>query len=359
MSKNFFFKSLHYENYRGIKKLSIEQLRRVNIVGGLNGVGKTTFLDGIFTVLARNHPMLFSRPFLIRQSKLPYPNGFDYVFNDFDPTKIVKIHGEALSGSFSATLESSNNQGAQISSRNGFQQTNDFKNSSLDASRSIALRVSTNNNTLKDESVFSQPSEDDLGLNIKAFNVARTPAAAYSGNPASNPAEDAQRYSILFKERRTENLIKYLRLLYTDLKGLQLLQEGGLPVLYAEFSDGSMQQCVLLGGGFQMMLSISLMMMTIKNGIFLFDEIDNAIHHSLLKDFWELVAKLADDNNSQVFAVTHSRECIRFAVEGFVSAGRLSDLAYFRLEEGLMKTNCVSYDGEELVEALSSDWEMR
>ena len=303
--------------------------------------------------------MVLARPFMVRQSKVPFPNGYDYIFNDLDTSKVVRIFGMANTGEYEAKINSFLASAGQFNAPNSFQNNSDITNSSLEASRSVSLRVSTNNNQKYDEFIFSQPSEDNFSVNVKKANEARTPPAAYVGNIMSNPAEDAQKLSILIKDRRTEKLYKYLRLLYPDLVNLQLLQEGGVPVIYALFSDDSMQQTILLGGGFQMMLSVALAMMTIKDGVFLFDEIDNTIHHSLLKDFWSLVARLADDTNGQVFSVTHSRECIGYAVEGFQLDGRLADLAYFRLEEGLNKTNCISYDGSDLVEALSSDWELR
>src|SRR5471030_50459 len=258
MSTNYFFKSLNFENYRGIKKLSIENLRRVNLIGGNNGVGKTSILDGIFLMLARGNPLVISRPFMVRQSKLPFPNGFDYIFHDFKSDKIAKISGAAQGGDYSLSIESAA-VNIQFNAQNTVASVNEFSGMSGGNNKGIKLTVATNNN----------------GFTLRQGNVAQTPAAAYVSSGVLNPAEDAQRYSILMKERRTERLYDYLRLLYSDLKNIQLLQEGGVPVLYVEFSDGSMAQTALLGGGFQMMLSISLLMMTIKNGVFLFDEIDN------------------------------------------------------------------------------------
>jgi len=358
MSTNYFFKSLNFENYRGIKKLSIENLRRVNLIGGNNGVGKTSILDGIFLMLARGNPLVISRPFMVRQSKLPFPNGFDYIFHDFKSDKIAKISGAAQGGDYSLSIESAA-VNIQFNAQNTVASVNEFSGMSGGNNKGIKLTVATNNNALIDIIEYFQPAEDNIGFTLRQGNVAQTPAAAYVSSGVLNPAEDAQRYSILMKERRTERLYDYLRLLYSDLKNIQLLQEGGVPVLYVEFSDGSMVQTALLGGGFQMMLSISLLMMTIKNGVFLFDEIDNTIHYALLKDFWALVSRLADETNGQVFAVTHSRECVASAIEGFKSVSRLPDLAYFRLEEGLEQTNCIAYDSSDLVDAMSADWEIR
>lgn len=359
MSKSYFFQDLNFENYRGIQKLSIPNLKRVNLIGGLNGVGKTTILDGIFSFLGRGHPLALSRPFMVRNSKLPYPNGFDYLYYNYNPSNVAKIYGRARTGDFSVYFQSAYVSNVQINSQNLPNIALDLSTLPDGASRSVVLKVSTDDNKLTDEIVFSQPSEDNVGYHVKQGNIAKTPPAAYTSSATFNASEDAQRFSILLKERRVERLYEYLRFMYSDLKALQLLQEGGLPVLYAEFSDLSLSQVVLLGGGFQMMLSVCLLMMTTKDAIFLFDEIDNTIHHSLLNQFWSLVSKLASETNGQVFAVTHSRECIGAAVKGFQKENNLADLAYYRLEEGVNRVECVSYDGQELIDALSSDWEMR
>jgi hypothetical protein len=357
MSKKFFFHSINFQNYRGIESLSIKNLRRVNIIGGLNGVGKTTVLDGILLMLGRTNHWVMARPFAANNFHLPYPNGYDYLFRDYDSSKPVKIFGTASTGMFHLQVTSSKLYEVQSTTNVKLEpERTDF--SSAD-SRGITLTLATSGQNSGDTILYGQNSPENLIMNVKVGGVASTPAGSFITSLGASPLEDAQRYSVLMKERRTEPLYKYLRLLFPDLLKIQLLHEGGAPILYVEFSDNTMVQSPLLGGGFKLMLSTALVMMTVKNGVFLFDEIDNTIHHSLLGDFWALVAELAADTNGQVFAVTHSRECIGAAVTGFKKANRLGDLGYYRLEEHLNETAAIAYDGPELEEALLSDWEMR
>lgn len=338
--------------------MSIPNLRRINIIGGVNGVGKSTVLEAILLMLARTNPLILSRPYMKRQMKMPYPDGFSYLFNDFDTQKIVKFYGKANSGSFDLTLKSQDVHDLQINSPNSNFSNNEISQR-ISESKGLSLTLTTNNLTLKDEMVYSQPSPDNLGLNIKQGNIARTPFVMLISQSDFNPVEDAQRYSTILKEKRINHLILHLQLLFGDLQALNLLHEGGAPVLYVQFSDGSLVQSMMLGGGFQMMLSVALLMMTVRDGVFLFDEVDSTIHHTLLPQFWGNVSKLAFETNGQVFAVTHSRECIGAAVRGLTNIGRLGDLAYFRLEEQLEDIRSISYTGDELAEALASDWEIR
>ena len=43
----------------------------------------------------------------------------------------------------------------------------------------------------------------------------------------------------------------------------------------------------------------------------LIDEVENGIHYSLQRDFWKMIMKAAHENNVQVFATTHSWDCVR------------------------------------------------
>ena len=48
-----------------------------------------------------------------------------------------------------------------------------------------------------------------------------------------------------------------------------------------------------------------------KDGILLVDEIENGIHWSALPEVWKFVVKVAKRLNVQVFATTHSNDCLR------------------------------------------------
>ena len=66
----------------------------------------------------------------------------------------------------------------------------------------------------------------------------------------------------------------------------------------------------------QRMLGISLALANTSGGILLVDEIENGIHYAAQKELWQLVFQLAHRLNIQVFATTHSWDC----VEGFQKA---------------------------------------
>lgn len=65
-----------------------------------------------------------------------------------------------------------------------------------------------------------------------------------------------------------------------------------------------------LGDGMQRMLGIVLALVNAKNGLLLIDEIENGLHYLVQRDLWYLIFELAQRLNVQVFATSHSWDCI-------------------------------------------------
>jgi len=65
------------------------------------------------------------------------------------------------------------------------------------------------------------------------------------------------------------------------------------------------------GEGMRRLLALTLSLAKTQNGILLVDEIDTGLHYSIMGDMWRLVAQTAKRYNIQVFATTHSSDCVR------------------------------------------------
>ncbi len=58
--------TLTLENYKGFTKISLENLKRVNIIAGQNNTGKTSILESIFLFYDRGAPDLFFKIMSLR-----------------------------------------------------------------------------------------------------------------------------------------------------------------------------------------------------------------------------------------------------------------------------------------------------
>ncbi|HVR37471.1 MAG TPA: ATP-binding protein [Thermoanaerobaculia bacterium] len=65
-----------------------------------------------------------------------------------------------------------------------------------------------------------------------------------------------------------------------------------------------------LGDGVNRILGIALALVSGKGGFVLIDEIENGIHFSVQRKLWDSIFKAAQKLDVQVFATTHSLECI-------------------------------------------------
>lgn len=65
-----------------------------------------------------------------------------------------------------------------------------------------------------------------------------------------------------------------------------------------------------LGDGMQRILQLTLKAISARNGFLLIDEFENGLHYSVQEKVWALVFDLAKTLNIQVFATTHSWDCI-------------------------------------------------
>jgi energy-coupling factor transporter ATP-binding protein EcfA2 len=112
-----------------------------------------------------------------------------------------------------------------------------------------------------------------------------------------------------------------------------------------------------LGDGVNRLFGIALAIVHAKDGILLVDEIENGVHYSVQTDLWRLVFEMAARLNVQVFATTHSYDCIKT----FEGAARESE------QEGVMirlarkgdRTLIGEFDESELAIAVEGRIEVR
>lgn len=77
--------------------------------------------------------------------------------------------------------------------------------------------------------------------------------------------------------------------------------------------DGSNERIPLrsMGDGLHRVLDVVLRLVAIQDGFFLIDEFENGLHYSIHDKLWNLVLKIATERSIQVFATTHSDDCVR------------------------------------------------
>lgn len=113
-----------------------------------------------------------------------------------------------------------------------------------------------------------------------------------------------------------------------------------------------------MGDGITRLFHIILALVNAKNGVLLVDEFENGLHWSVQEKVWETVFQLAERLDVQVFATTHSRDC----VQAFQAAWERypSQVAYYRMEaDSQGEVQARRYSLDTLADSIATDVETR
>lgn len=112
-----------------------------------------------------------------------------------------------------------------------------------------------------------------------------------------------------------DDVLNAIRLIQPDIQGISFLGRGHgdrkKRVAHVRLS-GSLTPVPLgsLGEGMSRVLALVLALVSAKDGVLLVDEFENGVHYSIQEKLWRFVLELATRLNVQVFATTHSWDCL-------------------------------------------------
>jgi AAA15 family ATPase/GTPase len=335
-------KSLHIKNFRGFRDLQIDSLKRVNLLTGQNNTGKTGVLEAL--VLLLSEPESGQRQLL--------PNLFRPVGGDY-------------SENFWKWLFNNKSTAINLQIKASFDDRNDF------AVILHSKRVATVD---FDVSIFN--ASEDVGgfrclygafgqvqrLHEQAPRLNFQPAI-FSTKP-SNPVQAAVDYNRVILKRRKKKVEDLLRQIEPRLLTIEALQTGqsghqSTPMLYAELSGLSeMIPVTQLGQGFNRLLDIYSELVVADAKVLLIDEIENGLHYSVLQQVWKGLFLAAKEFDVQIFATTHSWECILEADKA-AREWEPYELELIRLDRVNEDIKATIIDQGALATAKELKWEMR
>ena len=106
------------------------------------------------------------------------------------------------------------------------------------------------------------------------------------------------------------------------------------------------------------MFGIALALVNAKDGMLLIDEVDTGLHYSVLPDLWKLIFEVAHRLNVQVFATSHSWDCIQ-AFQQAAEANKDEEGMLIRLENRDGEVVPVMFDERKLNIAAREQIEVR
>lgn len=325
--------SLDINNFRLFRELHIGQLSRVNLIAGENNSGKTVLLEALHLLFGGSQEV----------SRLPSVFRASHGSDDFDSFWMWLFHRKKPTNAFKIRTGRYQVSGVvrseDLSAFDSGQPLGGFDLKYVEAEKQISkLSVS-----------------GGFSGNAPSHWVKSSVFSVYP----STPAADAEKFNrVAAKRGGREKVVELLRVVEPRLKDLDYLKLGRQPLVYADLGLDDYVPTTQLGQGFTRLLSLFSEAIYSQSGIILIDEVESGIHYSVMGQVWKGIAAVAREQDLQVFATTHSYECIRAAHEAFSSLDTY-DLTLHRLERVGEEVKVASYDRVALETSIDMNLEVR
>jgi hypothetical protein len=347
--------SVKIRNFRCFSELAVDGLKPINIIVGENASGKTAFLESIF-LSSGAAPQLALQLRAYRQlgtqvglqlDASSYRGLWEDLFHQYDLSKIICV---AIEGPKGATrkLWISNNRDANQTVDLGIQPIplSPFPLIAFDWKREGA------------EPVKVTPLIQGNGLVFKGVSFDSFPTLLFGPHIPDPPQDDANRFSTLSKDGRIKPVIDALRDEFPFLNTLSLEINSGVPAVFADIQGGARKFPVgLISDGINKLLSLLLGIAMMPNGTVLIDQIEDGFYFKRIPTIWKIIHKFAKANGTQIFATTHSQECLNALLP--VLEANEEDFALLRASRSDNSIRFSVSNGRRFASALSQEFELR
>lgn len=338
-------KSVSINGYRQLKDFNIDGLSRFNLFVGPNNSAKSSFLEAIFMHCA---PLNFNILLSILSIRLggfsPEPS---IIFDNLKSLLSISDSNQKISkiivkskwdtnerkttlAFIENTIDSSLSQklaGSHGSSNVTYIQHNRESEGGFLAG-SIVLGFGTNFQKDKEvtiDFVAGQP------LRVIPPEIKTDISASFS-DPFMHRRPDSgiEEYSNAVKKGRQGKIIKILNTLDKCINDIVILvSDDKRPELFVSYGSHGLMPLSNLGDGMRRIILIASQIVNCENGVFLIDELESSIHERALRTFISWLIEICEENNIQMFATTHSLECVDAVLDS--DRIKLNDLSLFRM----------------------------
>ncbi len=369
------YKSFKIQNFRGFDTIEVKGMKKVNLITGMNNVGKTAFLEALFIHCGGYNVTLTKkidefRGFqTIRVEKGDWAQTpWDYLFTDFDSSKRIILSGvdtktksrqmkiRVIRDAKGLSRIANYIQASLVDDSKIMRGNGDADTQNMPPGLAQVLELESVQNGMKDTYYFALYPDS---LRMIPFPPAPPFPGYYQTSRATLPTPDqAEKYGKLQLSGKDHFLLDSLKIIEPNLERLEMVYIAGQAILHGAKSKSQLIPISLMGEGMMRLTNIILGIGTSPGGVVLIDEIDIGIHHSLLTKVWKAISKASEFFDTQIFATTHSRECIIAAHKAFSETNDYNFRLYRfeRTDDGI---ESISYDKEEIDVAIQTNLEIR
>ncbi|AFY71751.1 hypothetical protein Pse7367_3516 [Thalassoporum mexicanum PCC 7367] len=356
---------LSIKNFRCFQDFQIDDLARVNLIVGKNNSGKTCFLEAIY-LLTNGGWLHYMTDMLDRREEYASSASFrDKSGLFYDITNIFYGREPFISNKFVELSSSSESVlNLSVALRSEFQKQAqlplfDTDLSSDDINRALYYLVISNHYPptgesiyVDDQGIMQAPSyRNRLAYSRKASCLFISPKGLSLGK-LSSLWDDIRLTS------KEDKVIKSLKILEPDISGIHFSSASSSNSISVLFK-GQKVPIGTLGEGVQRILTLAIHAVSVENGFLLVDDIDTGLYHGAQLDMWRWIMQVAKELNIQVFATTHSWDCVAAFQEALEEIGDPAYGRLLRMERRDNGTQPVEYSARELAIAVDHGIEVR
>ena len=352
-------------NFRAFHSLSLSGLQRVNLIAGENNVGKSALLEALWQFSGPDQPDLGVRMNQFRgNNHINAAELLSDLFHRYNVAEEIELSATGEWGPNQRTLRiSAQERETSLMALRSNDETGEPRLPLAESSHEIVLRYTDGVSEYNSRGWFVR-QEAGPGIVQDRFEkqvdpvMGRPPGIYFSPRHRNAPQEEAERYGQMELHGLERSAVEALRVFEPRLVRLATIAINGTSVIHADIGLGRLMPMGLLGDGIQRVLSLALAFGVASGGLVLIDEVENGIHHSKLGELWRAISAFSERSDVQVFATTHSHECVRAAHRVFSEMNDYQ-FSFLRLDRIQGNIKSKAFDEMTLDTALNANLEIR
>lgn len=362
--------SVDISNYRGFKTYRMEPLARVNLFVGKNNSGKTAFLEAIHLVASSGDPWVLAEAAQRRGEMIHARDGRPRYP---ELTHFFSGHELTLDASFSVRAD---NGSPGVTVRLAVLEDSQLELFGVGAVVRPAFRAVFEGAGTAWASQKGVPVSEQGGLMFESRQRIRDGAApdmsdsrpsVFIPPDSTSLRQLADMWRQVILDGRKEVVIDALKIIQPDLLQIEFLPidyyvtratNAPLGIVVKIASHPRPLPLGSMGDGMRRLLALAIAFSRAGGGILLVDEVDTGLHYSVMADMWKLVIETAVHNDIQVFATTHSWDCVDgLRVLCKRDPSLMANVAVHKIDSNI--DHSVSFQGEDFVRAVEGGVELR